>query len=156
MLLVLLCLAADWPQWRGPNRDNVCDMPGLPDKLPAKLVPRWKRPLGGGYGGIAVVGDRVYVMDRRKTPEAERIVCLDAKDGKTLWEHAYSVAYGRLDYGNGPRGTPTVLGGKVFALGALGHLHALDAKSGCVHWVLDDAGSRTAPMIIRSSISPSG
>src|SRR5215471_2157315 len=78
MLLLLLCLAADWPQWRGTNRDNVATLPGLPDRLPDKLTPRWKQPLGGGYGGISVVGQRVYVMDRRKSPEAERVLCLDA------------------------------------------------------------------------------
>ena len=77
MLLLLLCLAADWPQWRGTNRDNVATLPGLPDRLPDKLTPRWKQPLGGGYGGISVVGNRVYVMDRRKSPEAERVLCLD-------------------------------------------------------------------------------
>jgi outer membrane protein assembly factor BamB len=137
MLLLLLCLAADWPQWRGTNRDNVATLPGLPDRLPDKLTPRWKQPLGGGYGGISVVGHRVYVMDRRKSPEAERVLCLDAADGKTLWEHAYPVAYGKLDYGNGPRCTPTVHAGKVYTLGALGHLHCLDAKTGKVLWHLD-------------------
>jgi outer membrane protein assembly factor BamB len=139
--LVLVCLAglgADWPQWRGAKRDNVWAEKGLPDRLPGKLDARWKKPLGAGYGGIAVHAGRVYVMDRLKTPrEVERVVCLDAADGKQLWAHEYAVVYGKLDYGNGPRSTPTVHAGKVFTLGALGHLHCLDARSGKVVWSHD-------------------
>src|SRR5262245_19925911 len=108
-LTALLALASDWPQWRGKNRDNVWQVEKLPDKLPEKLEARWKKPLGAGFGGIAVTGGRVYVMDRQKEPkEVERVVCLDAANGKQLWVHDYSVTYGKLDYGNGPRCTPTV------------------------------------------------
>ncbi len=142
-LLALLPFAAparalDWPQWRGPNRDNVWLEKGLPDRLPAKLEPRWKRSIGGGYGGIAVVAGRAYVMDRKKgPPEVERVLCLDTASGKALWEHAYPVKYGKLDYGNGPRATPTVHNGRVYTMGALGHLHCLDARSGKVVWARD-------------------
>jgi outer membrane protein assembly factor BamB len=134
----VLALASDWPQWRGKNRDNVWAVKGLPDKLPDELTPRWKKPIGAGYGGIAVTGGRVYVMDRQKQPkEIERVVCLDAESGKQLWSHDYAVSYGKLDYGNGPRCTPTVHDGKVYTLGALGHLHCLDAKTGKVLWSHD-------------------
>jgi outer membrane protein assembly factor BamB len=138
VLVTLAALASDWPQWRGKNRDNVWQVKKLPDKLPDELKARWKKPIGGGFGGIAVTGGRVYVMDRQKEPkEVERVVCLDAANGKQLWEHTYPVTYGKLDHGNGPRCTPTVHAGKVYALGALGHLHCLDAKSGKVLWFLD-------------------
>jgi outer membrane protein assembly factor BamB len=142
LLLVLTLPAAgpgvDWPQWRGPGRDGVWLEKGLPDRLPARLTPRWKKPLGGGYGGIAVVKGKVYVMDRRTKPrEVERVLCLDASTGKTLWEHSYPVSYGKMQYGNGPRSTPTVHEGKVYALGALGHLHCLDAGTGKVLWERD-------------------
>ncbi|NBO93368.1 MAG: hypothetical protein EBV06_13815 [Planctomycetia bacterium] len=134
MIIFLFYFAADWPQWRGLNRDNVAHLPGLPERLPEKLSPRWKQPIGGGYGGISVVGSHLYVMDRRKSPEAERILCLDTANGRTLWEYAYPVNYGKLDYGNGPRCTPTVNAGKVYTLGALGQLHCLDAKTGKLLW----------------------
>jgi outer membrane protein assembly factor BamB len=143
ILLLLLGVTApapagDWPQWRGPGRDNVWHEKDLPDKLPAERKPRWQQPLGGGYGGIAVTGGRVYVMDRQKEPrEVERVLCLDADNGKTLWSHAYPVRYGKLDYGNGPRSTPTVHQGKVFTFGAMGHLHCLDAATGKVLWSHD-------------------
>src|SRR5262249_27727150 len=62
------------------------------------------------------------------------ILCLDAVTGKLLWESSYPVSYGKLDYGNGPRATPTVHAGRVYANGALGHLHCLDAATGRVLW----------------------
>ncbi|MFO0879270.1 MAG: PQQ-binding-like beta-propeller repeat protein [Gemmataceae bacterium] len=141
--LSLLCsatalFAADWPQWRGPRRDNVWAVKGLPDRLPDKLTPRWTQPLGGGYGGIAVRDERVYVQDHQTTPrEVERVVCLQAGTGKVVWEHAYPVTYGKLDYGNGPRATPTLHGAHVYTLGALGHLYCLEADTGKVVWSRD-------------------
>jgi outer membrane protein assembly factor BamB len=132
--------AGDWPQWRGPHRDGVWVGAKVPEKLPDHLPPRWRQPIGGGYGGIAVQDGRVYVLDRRTQPrEVERVVCLDAATGKTLWAHEYPVRYGKLDYGNGPRATPTVHAGRVYAYGALGHLHCLDATSGKVLWARDTA-----------------
>jgi outer membrane protein assembly factor BamB len=95
-------------------------------------------PVGGGFGGIAVAGGRVYLLDRQKEPrEVERVLCLDAMTGKTVWSHEYPVAYGKLDYGNGPRTTPTIHAGKVYAYGAVGHLHCLDAATGKVVWAID-------------------
>lgn len=132
--------SSDWPQWRGPGRDGVWPEKDLPTKLPAKLEPRWRKPLGGGYGGIAVAGGRVYVLDRQKEPkEVERVLCLDAATGKTLWTHEYPVAYGKMEYGNGPRSTPTVHGNRVHTFGALGQLHCLDAADGKVIWSRDSA-----------------
>jgi outer membrane protein assembly factor BamB len=131
--------ADDWPQWRGPNRDGVWRTVDLPDRLPADgLSPRWKQPIGGGYGGIAVASGRVYVLDRQTKPrEVERVVCLDATNGKQLWVHEYAVNYQKMDYGNGPRSTPTVYAGRVYTFGALGHLHCLDAATGKVIWDRD-------------------
>src|SRR5438477_6774805 len=94
---------ADWPQWRGPNRDGIWTDANLPEKFPAKLEARWRKPVGGGFSGIAVVRGRGYAFDYQKKPkELERIHCLDAKTGETLWTHSYDVAYQKLDYGNGP------------------------------------------------------
>ncbi len=127
--------AGDWPQWRGPNRDGVWHETGLPEKLPAELKPRWKRPLGGGYAGVAATDGRVFTLDRQTEPnEVERVVCVAAADGKTLWSRDYPVRYGKMEYGNGPRSTPTVHKGRVYTFGAVGHLHCLDAESGKVVW----------------------
>lgn len=138
LVLAVAVQAGDWPQWRGPARDGTCEGLALPERLPDKLTPRWRRPISGGYGGIAVVAGRVYLLDRRTTPrEVERVVCLDAGTGKERWAYEQPVVYGKLDYGNGPRSTPTVHDGRVYAYGALGHLHCLDAVSGKKVWSRD-------------------
>src|SRR5262249_24007225 len=102
--------ANDWPQWRGRLRNGTWQESALPDRFPAEgIKARWRRPIGGGYGGIAATGGRVYLMDRQTQPrEVERLVCLEAATGKRVWAQEYPVKYGKMDYGNGPRSTPTV------------------------------------------------
>lgn len=126
----------DWPQFRGVRGDGVWRSPALPDRWPDEGLPvAWKQPIGGGYAGVSVVGDRVYTLDRQREPrEVERILCFDAADGRLVWEHAYEVAYGDLSYGNGPRAQPTLHDGRLYAVGALGDVHCLDADTGRVVW----------------------
>lgn len=126
----------DWPRWRGPRGDGTWHGPRVAEKWPEDgLANVWKKPLGGGYSGISVVGDRVYVMDRQKGPaEVERVLCLNTADGSVVWTHADAVEYGKLDYGNGPRCTPTIHDGHVYTLGALGQLNCLKAATGERVW----------------------
>ncbi len=134
--------AEDWPRWRGPRGDGTWNGPKLPAKWPDG-GPRvlWRQPIGGGFAGIVVVGERVYAMDRTKqSREVERVLCLEASSGKLIWEHKYPVEYGKLDYGNGPRAAPTVHDGRVYTLGAVGHVSCLDAATGKVHWTHDMIG----------------
>jgi outer membrane protein assembly factor BamB len=107
--------------------------------LPAGgLKTMWRTPIGPGFSGISVAAGRVYTMDKPKEPaDTERILCLDAASGQTVWEHRYTAKYGDLDYGKGPRCTPTVLDGRVYTLGAVGHVVCLDANSGELIWKLD-------------------
>src|SRR5882724_4091060 len=94
-------LADDWPQWGGPKRDGVWRESGIVETLPSKLQYKWKTPIGAGYAGPAVVGDRVYVTDRllgrgeqdQKDPfdrgpigGAERVLALDGQDGRIVWK----------------------------------------------------------------------
>lgn len=138
MVYVGFAPGEDWPQWRGPGRDGVWPAQGLPDRLSDGLKARWRAPLGGGYGGIAVVQGRVYVMDRQTMPrDVERVLCLSSKDGSILWQHEYAVDYNRMDYGNGPRSTPLVAGDRVYTFGAVGHLCCLDATKGKLLWQRD-------------------
>lgn len=143
---VILCLCAppaslfseDWPQYRGPRGDGTWQGPKLPEVWPeAGLKQIWKNDIGGGYAGISVVGDRVYTCDRQKPPdERERILCFDADTGELLWKHEYPVEYGKLDYGNGPRATPTIHDGKLYSVGAVGDVRCLDAFTGELFWAL--------------------
>jgi outer membrane protein assembly factor BamB len=141
--------ALDWPQWLGPERDGVWRETGLVTKFPAggpKVL--WRRPIGTGYSGPAVAGGRVYVMDRKRPKDAggkpvrptragipgkERTLCLSASDGKLLWKDEYDCPY-TISYPAGPRTTPLVRGGRVYTLGAMGHLRCLDADTGKPRW----------------------
>ena len=143
--------ADDWPQWRGANREGIWRETGIVDNLPARGLPvRWRTSIGAGFAGPAVAAGRVYLMDRvldadapadlrlqwnyrDKTRGRERVVCLDAATGKQLWLHQYPCEYS-IAYGSGPRATPTVAGGKVYTLGAMGDLFCLDAATGKVVW----------------------
>ncbi len=145
--------ADDWPQWMGPKRDNVWREDGILDTFPKdgpKVV--WRAPVAGGYAGPAVSGGKVYVTDRvlakgaanpddpfdnkTKVNSTERVLCLDAKTGKELWKHEYPCVY-QISYPAGPRCTPTVHEGKVYALGAMGNFICLEADTGKVLWEKD-------------------
>jgi outer membrane protein assembly factor BamB len=141
--------ADDWPQWLGPQRDGVWREKGLLDKFPAAGPKRlWKTPIGEGYAGPAVADGFVYVFDRvrakgaenpksgfdkRQVEGKERILCLDQKTGDIVWSYDYDCTY-QVSYGSGPRTTPIVSGGKVYTLGAMGHLVCLDARKGHKIW----------------------
>lgn len=152
--------ADDWPQWLGPQGDSVWREDGIVETIPSDGLPvLWRAELGLGYAGPAVAGGRVYVMDyllesgkvtnnpggRDKTTGKERVLCLDAKSGDIVWKHEYDRPY-NLSYSGGPRCTPTVADGKVYALGAEGNLWCLDAQTGELIWSVDyvkDYGAKT-------------
>lgn len=125
-----------WPRWRGPRGDGTWQTAPVPARWPdGGLQQLWRQPVGGGHGGVAAADGRVYLMDRQTDPrEVERVLCFDASTGQRLWTHEYEVTYGELDYGNGPRSTPTVTGGRVYTLGSIGHVFCLDASTGSVLW----------------------
>jgi formylglycine-generating enzyme required for sulfatase activity len=129
----------DWPRWRGVRGDGTWNAPKLPAAWPDDGLQRvWRQELGGGYGGIAVSGGRVCVMDRQRKPnDVERVLCFDAVSGEQLWSHSWPVDYSGVSYDNGPRSTPTMFQGRVYTLGAVGHLFCFDAASGKVLWSRD-------------------
>ena len=128
--------AQDWPQWGGPGRDFVVADPGLAQSWPdGGLAPLWSRPLGEGYSGIAVVGDRLFTLYGEGEDEA--VVALATATGKELWSHRYEAPRPdgmRLNYGPGPHATPLVAGDRVFSVGTTGQLLALDAATGELLW----------------------
>ena len=147
-LLSTPAAAEDWPRWRGPRGDGTWQAPPLPEQWPPSgLKTAWKQAIGGGYSGIAVADGLLYTLDRQLQPhEIERVLCFDAATGERHWTDKYEVAYGKVDYGNGPRSTPTVFEGRVYSLGAVGHLRCLDAQSGKRIWTKDlvaEAGAKT-------------
>jgi outer membrane protein assembly factor BamB len=151
LLSALVARADDWPQWLGPTRDGRWAESGILKKFPSGGPKKlWSHPIGEGYAGPAVANGKVYVLDYQATdgtrgnnPAAvanrkgnERVFCLDAKTGDEVWKHEYDCPY-KVSYASGPRCTPTVSGGKVYSLGAMGNLHVLDADKGTLLWSKD-------------------
>jgi outer membrane protein assembly factor BamB len=125
---------ADWPQFRGPNRDGRSAETGLRatwGKDGPPLV--WRKAVGAGYSGPVVAGDRLILFHRVGNQEV--VECLHAATGKRRWKFPYATAY-EDDYGkgDGPRAAPVVAGGRVYTLGAAGVLHCLNLKSGKKIW----------------------
>ena len=125
--------AANWPQWRGPNRDGISKETGLLKQWPAEGPPLvWKASgAGGGYSSFSVANGKLYTMGLRG--DREYVVAFDVATGKEAWSTASGSAF-REEHGDGPRGTPTVDGDRVYALGGNGDLTALDARTGKSVW----------------------
>jgi outer membrane protein assembly factor BamB len=143
--LILSCViaagaGADWPQWRGPNRDGHSPDVGLLKHWPEagpKLL--WTASgLGSGYASVSAAGDRLFAMGDRG--EANYLICLRCADGHELWaaKVGKSGAPGRGGFA-GPRCTPTVGDTRVIAVGQYGEVLCADAASGAEIWRKDCA-----------------
>ncbi len=131
-------VAEDWLQWRGSKRDGIWRESGIVETIPSGgLKYRWRARIGSGYSGPAVANGRVYLTDRLRDPDRERLICFREIDGKKLWEHEYPCEYADLEYGNGPRATPTVDRNQVVVFGTKAHLTCFDAVSGKLIWKKD-------------------
>jgi outer membrane protein assembly factor BamB len=131
--LVQTSSALDWPQFRGPNRDDVSKETGLLKQWPAEGPKRvWIfNNAGNGYSGPAIVAGRLYTLGIRDGKE--NLLALDANTGKELWHTALGDVL-KNNWGDGPRSTPSVDGDKVYALSGPGNLVCADAKTGRQLW----------------------
>lgn len=147
--------AQDWPQWRGSNRDGKASGFMAPQTWPKELVQKWKTTVGSGDATPALVGDKLYVFTRQG--ENEVILCLNATDGKELWQDKYAakpVTGPAAGQHPGPRSSPTVAEGKVVTLGASGVVSCIDAASGKSLWRNEEFKevprffTSTSPMVV--------
>jgi outer membrane protein assembly factor BamB len=126
-LSVTSVVAADWPWLYGPRRDHTSEQKGLlrtwPQEGPKVL---WTVPMGPGFGGPAVSGGSVYVLDRDEKV-GDTLRALDLASGKELWTFAYE-APGSFMFA-GSRTVPTVDGEYVYTVGPMGDLHAISTKT---------------------------
>ncbi len=130
---------AQWTQFGGTDQSFKANSTDLaadwPTEGPRKV---WQRELGEGYSSVLADGGRLFTMYRAE--DRERVICLDEKTGKTIWEHAYTAVprkgHGK-EYGVGPRSTPLLVDGRLYTIGVAAKMHCLDAKSGEVLWQHD-------------------
>ncbi len=150
---VLSCsvsLKADWPQWRGPNRDGLVKNATVPAVWPKTLKEEWKVSVGLGHASPVEANGRVYVFARQG--EEEVLLCLDAVTGKEIWRSSQPISYepheAAVAHGKGPKSTPTVSNGIVYTLGISGVLSAHDASTGKLKWRREFSKeySKTSPM----------
>lgn len=131
----MLASAADWPQFRGPNRDGKCEETGLLKEWPEggpKLL--WKLTgLGRGYSTLSIVGGKFYTMGDRAGEggeESQFALAFDLASRKELW----ATRIGPPHRDGGPRCTPTVDGELLYVIGTDGDLACLETATGKVRW----------------------
>ena len=157
LILVLVvagpALAADWPQFLGPNRNATSGETGLARKWPAdgpKVI--WTRKIGLGFGGAAVVGGELFILDRDAAGRKDVLRCLSLADGKDLWSYAYD-ARGPFSH-DGSRSTPAVDKDNVYTVGPLGDLYCISRKTHQPLWkkqLLRAFGGRKPRWVISQS-----
>ncbi|QDV89411.1 outer membrane biogenesis protein BamB [Phycisphaerae bacterium RAS2] len=147
-----------WLQWGGPDRDFKCSATGLANRWPKEGPPKlWERPLGDGFSCILCDGDTLYTMysvrDKEDAKKGEEVVvALDAKTGKTKWEHKYDAPWPeglQMEFGPGPHSTPLIVGDKLYTVGCTAILLCLDKKSGKVVWSEDLSAKYKADLHMR-------
>lgn len=139
--------AADWPQIGGLHRDGISAETGLARSWPRegpKVV--WRRPIGEGFSGLVIAGGRLFTMD--STADTEHVLALDPATGTEIWRRPVGPRF-KEEFGDGPRSTPTVDGGTVYALGAAGKLVALQAADGKTVWEVDLPTQLGSPVPVR-------
>ena len=136
VLMVSSSESQEWPDWRGSNRDGIWKETGIVKKFNSKQIPlKWSIPCGAGYSGPTVSGGKVYLTDLVKNPEpSERVLCVDAGNGKVIWTYSYACQYGNMSYPDGPRASVVISDGKAYSLGTMGHLFCFNAQTGSVLW----------------------
>ena len=128
-----------FPQFLGSDRSGI--LTGIPlrcdwDRSPPKAI--WRQPIGLGWSAFAVSGQHAITQEQRR--EDELIVCYELQTGRALWAHTNRVRFSETLGGDGPRATPTLHKGRVYAMGATGILDCLEEATGQLIWSRDVLG----------------
>jgi outer membrane protein assembly factor BamB len=149
-----------WPDFRGPNRDGISTEPILTQWPAGGLKQAWRIPVGGGYASMTVFNGRVVTIEQRRAQEV--VAAYDLASGRELWTNGWNAEFKETLGGDGPRATPIWHNGRVYALGAMGELRAIDGGTGKTIWsknILKDAGAENiqwgmsaAPLIVDNTV----
>ena len=155
--LLSTALAEDWPQWQGPKRDAISKETGLLKEWPKDGPPlAWKiTGLGGGDSAPSIAAGRIYGMGNRGADEV--VWARSEKDGKELWAARLGPAFeqrGMPQSKEGPGGTPTVDGERLYVIGMGGDVSCLQVSDGKIIWqksMTRDFGGRGPTWSFRES-----
>jgi outer membrane protein assembly factor BamB len=133
-------VSAQWPQWRGPNRDGVASVwPRMGQGWPEKLERTWSQPIGEGYSSPVIDGGRVFVHSREDPDEI--VSAFEFESGEQVWTARYPAPFRKNQYAvqmaKGPFSTPLAAGGLVYTMGVTAVLSAFDAGTGTLKWRKD-------------------
>jgi outer membrane protein assembly factor BamB len=157
----LVHASLDWPGFRGRHRDGaVRGVHIVTDWSSAPPKELWRRPIGPGWSSFAVRGDVFYTQEQRG--DEEIVAAYRVSTGAPVWKHRDQARFWESNGGAGPRGTPTLHDGRVYALGATGILNVLDEASGRVIWsrnagtdsdtTIPDWGFSASPLLIEDLV----
>ncbi len=146
-----------WTEYRGPGRAGIYAETPIRTDWPAEGPPElWRQQIGGGYASMVVADSLVFTIEQRRGREV--VAAYRTGDGSQAWEHSWRARFSESMGGDGPRATPTWSDGRLYALGASGHLTCLQASDGRVLWernILADSradnltwGMAGAPLVV--------
>lgn len=150
-----------WTDFRGPARDGHYTEQPIATNWPATgLDAIWKQPVGAGYASFVVAGNRAFTIEQRANQEV--VAAYDVATGLELWTHGWDGYFRETLGGDGPRATPLLAAGELYALGAEGELRRLDPDTGTMVWrvnILEDNsasnlswGMAASPIIVDDTV----